>query len=177
MEKAYKILIVDDEVNALSALAQLLRKEPYEIMIAGSALGGLNKLYASPVDLVISDFKMPVHDGVEFLKRVAMDYPDTIRIILTGHADLEAAIAAINEGGVYRFLTKPWNDQDLLITIRLALEHLQLQRENRSLAAEVREQHQILKDLEKEYPGIRKAEKEYPEICKVEKDEKGTIII
>jgi len=167
MEKTYRVLLVDDEVNVLNALARSLRKEPYEVMIAGSAMEGLNKLYTTRVDLIISDYKMPVHDGVEFLKRVAADYPDTIRIILTGHADMEAAIAAINEGGVYRFLTKPWDDQDLRITIRLALEHLKLQRENRALSAEVHKQKQILKDLETEHPGIGS----------VEKDEKGTILI
>jgi DNA-binding NtrC family response regulator len=136
-------------------------------MIANSAMEGLNKFYTSQIDLVISDYKMPIHNGVEFLKRVAADYPDTIRIILTGHADMEAAIEAINSAGVYRFLTKPWDDQDLRITIRLALEHLKLQRENRALTAEVQKQQQILKDLELEHPGIGK----------VEKDEKGTILI
>jgi len=167
MDRPYRILLVDDEVNVLNALARSLRKEPYEVMIAGSAMEGLNKLYTTPIDLVISDYKMPVHDGVEFLKRVAADYPDTIRIILTGHADMEAAIEAINSAGVYRFLTKPWDDQDLRITIRLALEHLKLQRENRALSAEVNKQQQILKDLELEHPGIGS----------VEKDEKGTILI
>ena len=167
MEKPYRILLVDDEVNVLNALARSLRKEPYEVLIAGSAMEGLNKLYTGQIDLIISDYKMPVHDGVEFLKRVAADYPDTIRIILTGHADMEAAIEAINSAGVYRFLTKPWDDQDLRITIRLALEHLKLQRENRALSVEVQKHQQILKDLETEHPGI----------SQIKKDETGAILI
>lgn len=166
-EKRYRILIVDDEMNVLRALSRSLRKEPYEVITATSANIALDYFSEKPFDLVISDYMMPKYNGIEFLSRIHEDYPDTIRIILTGYADMDAAIKAINEGGVYRFLTKPWNDEDLKITIRLALEHLALLRENRRLANELKQKNQVLQALEGEHPGI----------SQVKRDEQGRVIL
>ena len=166
-EKWYRILIVDDEMNVLRALSRSLRKEPYEVITATSANIALDYFSEKPFDLVISDYMMPKYNGIEFLSRIHEDYPDTIRIILTGYADMDAAIKAINEGGVYRFLTKPWNDEDLKITIRLALEHLALLRENRRLANELKQKNQVLQALEGEHPGI----------SQVKRDEQGRVIL
>ena len=163
----YRILLVDDEDNVLRALSRSLRKEPYDVVTASSAKIALDYFIEEPFDLVISDYKMPRFNGIELLTRIHDDYPDTVRIILTGYADIEAAIAAINDGGVYRFLTKPWNDEDLKITIRLALEHLRLQRENRRMARELERKDSILRALESEYPGI----------SEVRRDENGAVII
>lgn len=168
MEKVkYRILLVDDEENVLKALTRSLRNEPYEITCASSASQAFTYFAEKPFDLVVSDYKMPKINGIELLTRIHEDYPDTIRIILTGYADLDAAIAAINQGGVYRFLTKPWNDEDLKLTIRLALEHLRLERENRRLLKEISKREEILRRLEEEHPGL----------TVVERDSSGAVII
>lgn len=149
-----RILIVDDEINICNALRRSLRKEGYEILVANEPAEGLTILKAQKVDLVLSDHLMPNMTGLEFLTLVRDRHPDTVRILLTGHADMETAIRAINEGQVYRFLTKPWDDIELKVTLYLAFEHLELEREHRRLLATVRQQHDVIKALEAQYPGI-----------------------
>ena len=92
--------------------------------------------------------------GLEFLKLVRDRHPDTVRLMLTGHADMQTAINAINQGEIYRFLTKPWDDTELKVTLYLAFEQLELERENRGLLATVRRQHELIKSLEHDHPGI-----------------------
>jgi DNA-binding NtrC family response regulator len=106
------------------------------------------------VDVVISDHLMPNMTGLEFLKIVHDRCPDSLRIMLTGHADMQTAIDAINHGEIYRFLTKPWDDTELKVTLHLAFEQLELERQNRKLLAMVRRQHDLIKSLEAQYPGI-----------------------
>jgi len=162
-----KVLLVDDDRHVINALKRALRHEPYEILSANSAEEALKIMAGERVDAVVSDEKMPGMSGSEFLAVVCQEYPDTIRIILTGHASLEVAIRAINEGEIYRFFTKPWNDIDLAITIRQALHQKELFIQNRLLLKKVREQSSILQELEKEYPGI----------TRVKKDSSGTIVV
>lgn len=100
----YKILLVDDEPHVTEALRRTLHTEPYEILSANSANEALQIPAREPVTVVISDERMPGMRGTEFLARVYRDYPETIRIMLTGHANLELAMRAINEGQIYRFL-------------------------------------------------------------------------
>jgi two-component system probable response regulator PhcQ len=102
-------------------LKDAFSREPYNILCADSAEEALPILAREQVDVVISDEKMPGMSGSEFLSLVRQEYPDTIRIILTGYGSLESAIRAINEGEIYRLFTKPCNVIDLAITIRLAL--------------------------------------------------------
>lgn len=149
-----RILIVDDEENVLKALRRSLRKEGYELFSANSAAEGIELLQRQPVDLVMSDHLMPDMTGLELLKVVRNRWPDGVRIMLTGHADMQTAIEAINHGEIYRFLTKPWDDAELKVTLHLAFEQLELQRENRRLLATVRRQHDVIKALEREHPGI-----------------------
>jgi two-component system probable response regulator PhcQ len=149
-----KILFVDDEPHVTEGLKRALRKEPYEILSANSADEALKMLAREPVDAVISDEKMPGMCGSEFLSMVCNLYPDTIRIILTGHASLESAIRAVNEGEIYRFLTKPCNEVDLAITIRQALQQRDLLSTSRRLLQKIRFQSALLQELEKEHPGI-----------------------
>src|SRR4030042_6899699 len=111
------ILLVDDEENILSALQRLLRRENYNVITNASPEKALEILKHEPVSLVISDQRMPEMDGTEFLEKAREIQPVAIRIILTGYADINAAMAAINQGKVYRFITKPWNDLDLKTTI------------------------------------------------------------
>lgn len=162
-----KILFVDDEENILNSLVRLFRKEDYEILTATSGAGGLKIAEANNIDLVISDHRMPEMTGVDFLARMKEISPDTMRIMLTGYADLEAAIAAINKGEVYRFISKPWNDEELKLTVRQTLEYRNLVLKNRDLTKTVRKQYELLKGLEKEFPGI----------SEIKRDEDGSIII
>lgn len=162
-----KILIVDDEENILNSLKRLFRKEPYEILTAISGEEGLKILDDHQVDLIISDLKMPQMSGVEFLKRAKEKNPVPLRIVLTGHADLKSIIDAIDQGEVYRFLLKPWDDEELKMTIRQALDYYHLWKENRMLVKTVKKQSQVLQELEREHPGI----------SKVEKDEDGSIVL
>ena len=150
----HKVLIVDDETATRDVLKEAFSQEPYEVLIAGSADEALEIFSREPVDVVISDEKMPGMTGSEFLAVVRKKYPDTIRMILTGHADLQAAIRAINEGEIYRFFTKPCNMIDLAITVRQALQHKETVEESQRLQKVVKQQSDLLGDIEKEYPGI-----------------------
>jgi type II secretory ATPase GspE/PulE/Tfp pilus assembly ATPase PilB-like protein/DNA-binding response OmpR family regulator len=132
----YRLLLVDDEPGIVKALSRVFRLENYEVLAAGSAHEGLEKLAEGPVQLVISDFMMPGMNGAEFLRQVKLRSPDTLRIMLTGHANTDAVMGAINEGAVYKFILKPWNDDDLRVTVALALEQFDLISRNRALKAE-----------------------------------------
>ena len=149
-----RLLIVDDEENVCRALRRTLRKEGYELFFASQPSEALALLKTTTVDVVISDHLMPNMTGLEFLKIVHDRHPDSLRIMLTGHADMQTAIDAINQGEIYRFLTKPWDDTELKVTLHLAFEQLELERENRKLLAMVRRQHDLIKTLETQYPGI-----------------------
>lgn len=149
-----RILIVDDEEMVCSALKRSLRKEGYELFFGNEPAQGLEVLKKQKVDMVMSDHLMPNMTGLEFLKLVRDRYPDCMRLMLTGHADIQTAIDAINQGAIYRFLTKPWDDTELKVTLFLAFEQLDLERENRRLLAMVRRQYDLLKKIEEEHPGL-----------------------
>jgi DNA-binding NtrC family response regulator len=149
-----KILIVDDEENILSALKRLFRNENYDILTAQSGEDALSTLEEQPVDLIISDLKMPNMNGIEFLAKAKETNPGALRIMLTGHADLKSVIEAIDKGEVYRFLLKPWNNDELKMSVRQALDFYYVQKDNQALVKTVKKQNQMLKDLEAEHPGI-----------------------
>jgi len=128
-----KILFVDDEVDILSALKRSLRKEPYQILLANGGKEGLDILRNNTISVVVADERMPGMSGYEFLEVVKGNYPDCVRIILTGYADNYSTIQAINKGEVYRYLSKPWEEEELKITIINALERNQLTVQNRQL--------------------------------------------
>jgi CheY-like chemotaxis protein len=132
------LLLVDDEPNTLSALRRMFRREPYEILMAGSGTEGLQLLQDHDVGVIISDYRMPEMTGVEFLRAVKSLYPDTLRIVLSGFTDLQSVTAAVNEGAVYKFLTKPWDDAELREITREAFRLHALQCENRRLNEELR---------------------------------------
>lgn len=114
------LLVVDDEPQILNALRRLLAEEGYRILLAGDANEGLELLARERVQVVVSDQRMPRMSGTEFLSRVKVMYPDTVRIILSGHTDLETVTQAVNEGAVYRVLAKPWDTEALRGHIRNA---------------------------------------------------------
>jgi len=134
--RRYRILLVDDEPGILKALTRIFRAESYEIVTAGNGTEALVRLQEAPAHVVISDYMMPGMNGAALLKQIKALYPDTIRIMLTGHADTGAVMGAINEGAVYKFILKPWNDDDLRVTVSLALEQFDLVQKNRALSAE-----------------------------------------
>jgi DNA-binding NtrC family response regulator len=156
----HAVLIVDDEKHVLSALERALRKEPFTVLTAASAEEGLTLLSAREVSLVVSDYNMPRMNGLAFLKQVKAQYPHILAIMLTGQAELEIAVKAINEAGVYKFIQKPWNDADLKITLRRTLESLDLATERDRLLQKVRSRDTILNELEKKHPGITKVERD-----------------
>lgn len=133
-----RILFVDDEVNVLRSLERLFLEEEYEIFTAANGQEGLEILEGSgPFQLIVSDFRMPSMNGVEFLSEVCRRWPETERMILSGYADTAAIVSAINEGQIYKFIAKPWNDDDLLRTVREALDRYDLKARNRRLVAEL----------------------------------------
>jgi CheY-like chemotaxis protein len=117
------LLLVDDETSILSALQRVLRQDGYDILTAGSARKGLDLLSTHNVQVILSDQRMPEMNGTEFLARVRDLYPDTVRMVLSGHADLGSITEAINRGAIYKFLTKPWNDEVLRADVREAFRH------------------------------------------------------
>ena len=126
-EKA-TILLVDDEEPILNSLRRLLRGQPYDVLSANSGAQALEILAAQPIDLVMSDARMPNMDGATLLAKVHERSPGTHRILLTGYADLPTIIKAINDGQIHRYIGKPWNDDELKLTLQQALEHQRLER-------------------------------------------------
>ncbi len=161
------ILLVDDEPNIISSLKRVLMDEQYRVYSANNGADALEVLKRQKVKVVISDEKMPGMSGAEFLSIVRTRFPATVRIVLTGHASIEAAMNAVNNGEIYRFFTKPWGDLDLKLSIRSAVEKYDLDAENRRLLSIVRHQALELKMLEKKYPNI----------TKMERDDDGNLIL
>lgn len=166
----YRIMLVDDEENILNALRRLLTATPcvcdgieYKIRVDSfsSADEALQFARHNAVDLVLSDYRMPRKDGVTFLKEFKEIQPNAARLILSGYADLNAVIGAINEAQIYRFINKPWNDYELVSSIAQALAHRDLALENQRLADRARVENGAMtpqelerKRLEEQEPGI-----------------------
>jgi len=148
------VLFVDDEPALLEGVKTNLRKEPYQIVTCTSGSAALELLAQQPVDVIVSDERMPGMSGSELLAQVRTRYPSTMRVMLTGQASLEATIRAINEGEVYRFLTKPCTPMQLAQTIRDALLIKKLLHASSRLLDATRRQGRIMDSLEDENPGI-----------------------
>jgi response regulator RpfG family c-di-GMP phosphodiesterase len=144
------LLFVDDEASILSSLKRLFRPFGYRVLTAESGAAALVLMDSEAVDLVVSDMRMPEMNGAQFLEQVSKKWPETIRILLTGYADISSTIDAINKGQIYRYVAKPWEDGDITITIRQALEHRALECENGRLQTLTRVQNEELKDLNAE---------------------------
>ena len=162
-----RILLVDDSPNVLKALQRSLRGEGHELLTAPNAAEAQKVLACNKVDMIITDQTMPGMSGTELLAIVSRQYPAVCRIMLTGATDIGVAQEAINEGAIYRFFTKPWNDFELLASIRQAFELKRLTGENAELKEAVKQHEAMLTVLEKQHPGITR--------CNVDSD--GALII
>lgn len=132
------LLLVDDEPNIINALKRTLRRDGYQIVTANSAAEGLNLLAEHNIGVIVSDQRMPLMTGVDFLRKVKELYPRTLRMVLSGYTDLESVTSAINEGAIYRFMTKPWDDEQIRNNIRQAFEHHEMEQQNQRLTEELR---------------------------------------
>jgi len=173
MEKS-KLLLVDDEPNLTSALVRSLDRTQFEIFTADSAQKGLMILAGNEIDVVVSDERMPGMTGSQFLSEVRKQWPNTIRMILSGQADLEAAVRAINEGEVYRFLLKPCHPKELQMTILQGLQHKKLVAQSRKLLQEHQKNVNLLEALEKDNPGITKVDMDDDGVIDMESYDAGS---
>jgi type II secretory ATPase GspE/PulE/Tfp pilus assembly ATPase PilB-like protein/FixJ family two-component response regulator len=145
-QNGYTLLFVDDEDGVLKALKRIFQDENYQILTASSGSEALRMLEKHSIHLVVSDHRMPGMSGAQLLKQIKERWPEIIRIMLTGYADVQSIMGAVNEGSVYKFITKPWNDEDLRLTISLALQQYALLQENRKLKEVSRQQKEKLKN-------------------------------
>lgn len=147
------LLCVDDEPGILSALKRLFRTKGFDVRTAESGQAGLELLASAPADVVISDMRMPQMDGVAFLTQVRQRWPDTKRLLLTGYADVASTMDAINQGEIYRYVAKPWDDNDISLIVRGALQQRALEMEQRRLQSTIELQNLQLKSLNAELEG------------------------
>jgi type II secretory ATPase GspE/PulE/Tfp pilus assembly ATPase PilB-like protein/CheY-like chemotaxis protein len=145
----YRILLVDDEPNVLAALKRVFRQENYEVVGCTDPVEALKLLANEPFQVIISDYMMPGMNGGELLRQARAVHPDIIRIMLTGHADVNAVVGAVKTGAVYKFILKPWNDDDLRVTVALALEQHELRRRNDALKRETVSKSREIEQLAK----------------------------
>jgi signal transduction histidine kinase len=148
MPRRHTILVVDDEPDVVQSVQDLLRLE-YRVLGSTRAADGLRILQEHEVHIVMSDQRMPEMTGVEFLRQTRGEHPDAIRLLFTGYADIRAVIDAINQGNVYRYITKPWDPEDLQAIIRQAAEQYDLLVERKRLLAELQIKNQELEKANK----------------------------
>jgi len=144
-DKKYNILYLDDEESNLRIFRAAF-KQYYKIYLAKSGMEGIEILKNHDIHLIITDQRMPKMTGVEFLEQIIPDYPDTIRIILTGFSDVEDIIRALNKCGIYRYIVKPWNREEMKLTIDKALETWQLRQDNLNLLGELKDINNSLEE-------------------------------
>jgi response regulator RpfG family c-di-GMP phosphodiesterase len=141
------VLLVDDEASILNSLRRLLRNQPYDLFFAESGEQALELMSHQRIDLVMTDARMPNMDGATLLAQIHQRYPTTMRILLTGYADLNMIVKAINEGQIHRYISKPWNDEELQLTLRQSLAHQHSERERQRLEQLTHEQNDALQSL------------------------------
>ncbi len=138
MAEPVRILFVDDEVNVLHAMERIFLDDPYEILTATSGESALQLLEScGPVQVIVSDYRMPGMNGVDFLQEVYQRWPDPVKVILSGYADTVAVVEAVNNGRIHKFIPKPWDEDDLKNNIRICVERYELKLQNRRLAEEL----------------------------------------
>ncbi|MFH1863238.1 MAG: response regulator, partial [bacterium] len=141
---SHEILVVDDEQNVLDLLEETFVTAGYRVVTALDAHSALKILDSTTPDIILSDNRMPHMSGVEFFEILRHQHPDPIRILMTGYADLGIAIEAINRGWVYRFITKPFHMEEILVTLQRAVEYYEIVRQKQLLEQQIREQNAVL---------------------------------
>lgn len=169
-----KIQLVDDEPNILKALRRLLKPQGWEIHTYDTVESALGGLLEHDYAVIVSDYQMPTADGVTYLQFAKQRQPDAMRLVLSAHGDRNSMIKAINHAEVYRFLSKPWDDYEVVASIRSAIDLYQLKRENRQLREEVNTQKAMLRAREEE---LLRLESENPGITRVHRDADGSVLI
>lgn len=148
MDEQVRILCVDDEENVLRSLKRLFIDSDYEIITANSGAEGLEILKKTePVQVIISDYRMPGMDGVDFLREVYQQWPNTVRMVLSGYADTSAIVEAVNEGQIYKFIPKPWNDAEVKDAVSKALERYFIKKKNIQLTKELEIKNRELREI------------------------------
>lgn len=158
------LLLVDDEDNIVSSLKRLLRRDGYNIIIANSGPQGLQRLAEHDVDVILSDQRMPGMTGVEFLRRAKELYPHTVRMVLSGYTELQSITDAINEGAIYKFLTKPWDDERVRSHIQEAFKQKEMADENQRLDREVQDANRELAEVNKQLHELLGSQREQIQI-------------
>ncbi|KXJ60031.1 MAG: response regulator [Alteromonas sp. Nap_26] len=143
----YTVLFVDDEPNILRAIKRALFSMNITLLLAESGEKALELMEKHDVHVVISDMKMPQMSGAELLEKIANKYPNTFRVVLTGYADIESTIKAVNQGKIHRYLQKPWDNKELVSVVEEGLERIKLKSENERLQKLSRLQNKKLKDI------------------------------
>ncbi|MEJ5999357.1 EAL domain-containing protein [Paucibacter soli] len=159
-ERARTLLLVDDEENILAALKRLLRRDGYQIVTATSGAQGLQRLTEHSVDVILSDQRMPGMTGVEFLRRAKELYPDTVRMVLSGYTELQSITDAVNEGAIYKFLTKPWDDERLRGHISEAFRNKEMADENIRLGGAVAKANDELAQVNERLQALLQVQRE-----------------
>ncbi len=157
------LLLVDDEENIVAALRRLLRAEGWQVLSATSAEQALHEMARHEVDVVLSDQRMPGMTGVELLRRTKELYPETIRLVLSGYTELQSITDAINEGAIYKFLAKPWDDEQLRAHLREAFALKEMADQNRLLGREVQAANRELAELNQRLEALLSAQREKSE--------------
>jgi len=142
--KSRTVLFVDDEIEILNSLKRLLRAEPYQSFFAESGQEALGILEREAIHVIVTDLGMPEMDGLTLLKQVQERYPDIIRLVLSAHGDRDSILNAINRGNVYRYIYKPWDNVELKLTIKQAIDQFNLQQERRDLLKKLEEYNRLL---------------------------------
>lgn len=162
---SYTVLVVDDEPNVLRSIQRLFRRDPLRVLTTTDPHEALALLEREPVHVIMADQRMPGMTGIQLVQQVKERRPDVMRIVFTGYVDMNTAIDAINKGEVFRFVTKPWQDEDLKQVVRQALTQYELVAENRKLMNLIERQNlrlrQLNQQLEEEIAERTEAVKEF----------------
>jgi len=169
-----KIQLVDDEPNILSALRRLLKPQGWEIDTYDTVESALGGLLEHDYAVIVSDYQMPTADGVTYLQFAKQRQPDAIRLVLSAYGDRNSMIKAINQAEVYRYLSKPWDDYEVVASIKSAIDLYQLKTENRRLRDELDTQKAMIRAREAE---LLRLETDHPGITRVLRDTDGSVLI
>ncbi|MBY6221886.1 response regulator [Marinobacter nauticus] len=169
-----RIQLVDDEPNILSSLRRLLKPQGWQVDTFNRVEGALGGLLEHEYAVIVSDYQMPTADGVTYLQFAKQKQPHAIRLVLSAYGDRESMIKAINQAEVYRYLSKPWDDYEVVAAIKSAIDLYQLQKENQRLREENDAQRAMIKAREEE---LLRLESDNPGITRVRRDADGSVLL